>query len=354
MTSEEVPEPPLDDELDPRLAALRDQLNQAFLDVSHGEYFRSRVHGWAAYRSDADVSLPDGVVERLPATLTFGRADDAEDISSLDAFVIAYHAAETYWRYFLALLDGSGPTGAPAIAMAELRTGQAFYDRITEYLRLDDAQLTAYLDFLFLPPALAEKLSDDHPSVDSSQEYLRLWCRELGRFLADFRYAYNSVKHGLAVVSRPTQFAFLPTDATAGGPIDFINGPTLSTIETEPAHGDDGKRLKGADGKSLRNWFWAYRAIDPEELIAQTIVTADLLDWLRAIAQVRLLRTEGLQARGMQVQLTPRDEPTPTSIRKPRLPGRAFRLPLDAEPLPPEAADEVLRRLDLGDDDEDS
>jgi hypothetical protein len=32
-----------------------------------------------------------------------------------------------------------------------------------------------------------------------------------------------------------------------------------------------------------------YRAIDPDELIAQTIVTADLLDWLRAIAGARLM-----------------------------------------------------------------
>ncbi|MGY0389167.1 hypothetical protein ACWZJV_19550 [Nocardioides sp. WG-D5] len=354
MTSEDLPREPPADETDPRLAALRERLNDTFLDVSHGEYFRSRVHGWAAYRSNANLSLPEGVAERLPATLTFGRTSDAEDISSLDAFVIAYHAAETYWRYLFALLDGDGPTGMPAVEMMEVRAGDPLFDRITEYISLDDAYLTPRLDFLFLPPELAAKWSDDRPSIDGIQEYLRQWCRELGRFLNDFRRANNSVKHGLAVVSRPGQLAFVPADAAFGPPVDLINGPTLSTIETDLVLDEDGKPRKGANGKNLRNWFWVDRAIDPEELIAQAIVTADLLDWLRAIAQIRLLRPEGLQARGIQVGFMVRSEPTPTSIRKSRLPGRTFRLPFNAEPLPPEAAAEVLRRLDLGDDNEDA
>lgn len=329
--------------MDPRVAALRDRLSRAFLARNHGEYFRSRVHGWAAYRSDSDVSLPVGIAERLTTTFIFDRHEDAEHISTLDSFILAYHAAESYWRYFLALLDGHGPKGAPAIAMAEVKAGAEFNDRVDKILDLTNAQLTEALDYVFLPSELAATWSEEEPTLASVQEYLRLWCRALGRFLIDWRKPYNSAKHGLAVESRPEEFTFLLGDSSAA-PVGLFNGPTLCTLETEPVKDAEGKRRKGPDGKFLSNWFWAYRAIDPDELIAQTIITADLLDWLRSIARARLLGVS-------QIPLLVRSEPKPLEIRRPGPPGRLLRLPLTAEPLPSGPADELLRQLGLGDDD---
>ena len=35
-------------EINPRVTALRQRLNEALFEVNHGEYFRARVHGWVA------------------------------------------------------------------------------------------------------------------------------------------------------------------------------------------------------------------------------------------------------------------------------------------------------------------
>ena len=153
MSSQDPPEEtPQSSEPDPRVAELRQHLNEAFIEVNHGEYFRSRIHGWVAHRRDVDVRLPDEIAERLTSPFGFQQDEDAGDIATLDAFVIAYHAAESYWRYLLALYDGSGPAGVPLMAMAEMQTGRDFNDRVSAVVKLPDPKLTELLDFLFLPP----------------------------------------------------------------------------------------------------------------------------------------------------------------------------------------------------------
>ncbi|AXG14815.1 hypothetical protein [Intrasporangium calvum] len=127
---------------DPRADALRTRLNDALLEVENGEYFRSRVHGWIAYRDDADVQLPESVSSRLTSPFNFARPENAADVSTLDAFVLAYHAAESLCRQILALIDGSGPTGLPLIALSELKAGPAFNDRLSRLADLPDADLS--------------------------------------------------------------------------------------------------------------------------------------------------------------------------------------------------------------------
>lgn len=331
----------------PRVAAFRDRLNQSFVDVNHGEYFRSRIHGWAAYRADSDVALPGGVSERLTTTFMFDRDDDAEHIATLDAFVIAYHAAETYWRYIIALCDGGGPRGAPAIAMHELRTGPEFNDRVSKIAGLSNTHLDELINYVFLPPEFTDEWPSQPPSVDEVRTYLSVWCRELGRFVKEWRNAYNAAKHGLAVDSRPTQLTAVVGSDPPTGKVDLFNGPTLRTLETEPILDENGKTRKGADKKPLKSWFWVYRAIDPEQFIAQAIITADLLDWLRAIAKARMLQA-------VPVRILVRSEPRPLDLRRPGAPGRVIRFPLEAEPLPPEAAAEVMRAAGLDEEDLDA
>ena len=137
--------------IDPRVTALRQRLNEALFEVNHGEYFRARVHGWMAYAHDIDVELPVGVADRLSTRFEFARSEDAEDIATVDAFVIAYHAAETFWRYLFAVLDGSGPVRAPLLSMAGLKAGKTFNDRLTRYLELSSDDVHELLNFAFLP-----------------------------------------------------------------------------------------------------------------------------------------------------------------------------------------------------------
>lgn len=325
-----------------RVEALRRRLNEALLEVENGEYFRSRIHGWLAYRDDADVQMPETLASRLTVPFDFTRPENAADVSTLDAFVLAYHAAESLCRQMLALIDGSGPDGLPLIELSLLKAGQAFNDRLSMLRELPDAELTKALDYLFLPTELQEQWRDEPEGrIARIQQYLRLWFRALARYASEWRNPYNSAKHGLAVGARPTQFSFYTDGEAPAAPVLLMDGPTLRTVEHEDLRDNDGRLVKGPDGKRVVRWLWVYRAVDPEELIAQVIVTADLLDWLRAIATWRLL--------GRDVRVVGRTEPLPLDLSRPTSPGRRFRIPLGAVPLQPEEADALLA---VTDDDE--
>ncbi|AXG14818.1 hypothetical protein [Intrasporangium calvum] len=194
------------------------------------------------------------------------------------------------------------------------------------------------LDYLFLPTEIQEAWPDEPPTMSSVQQYLRLWVRALARYIAEWRNPYNAAKHGLAVGARPTQFSFVTEDGTPQQALRLMDGPTLRTVEHEQVRDSQGVPVKGPDGKRVVRWSWVYRAVDPEELIAQAIVTADLLDWLRNIAVTRLL--------GRPVPVTYRSEPKPLDIQRRTTPGIRFRLDLAALPLPPEEADALLSGMD--------
>jgi hypothetical protein len=331
--------------LDPRIEDLRRRLAEALLEVNHGEYFRSRIHGWVAYRHDTDVVLPVGIAERLISQFSFDRDEgDADEVATLDAFVIAYHAAESCYRLLFALYDGSRThTASALIAMNELKAGPLFNDRVKALMGLPDETLTTVLDFLFLPPEIKDAWPDGADQIEDVQEYLRLWCRRLGRFLGEWRPAYNAAKHGLAVGARPVQFMFVPTDPPLP-PAEMGNGPMLRTVEHEFQKDDAGNVIK-VNGKKVLRWYWMYRAVDPEELIAQAIVTADLLDWLRAIARSRHLKENG-------VRVPIRAEPKPRDLRRPKSALETFQMDLAAFPLSQEQAAEVLSRMDQSDEPE--
>lgn len=318
---------------------LRDRLNEALLAVQNGEYFRSRIHGWLAYREDADVQLPESLASRLTSSFSFSRPANAEDVLTLDAFVLAYHAAGSLSRQMLALIYGSGPNGSPLIALTELKAGLAFNARLANVARLPDAKLSEVLDFLFLPSEMQAVWRDEPPTIVDVQQYLLVWFRALANFVAEWRNPYNAAKHGLAVGARPTQFRFVAGGESRAEPVTLIDGPTLRTVEYEPVLDSEGKATKGSDGKRAVRWFWVYRAVDPEELIAQAIVTADLLDRLRTIATGRLLGREKLP-------VMVRSEPKPLEIRRRTSPGIKFRLDIASVPLSPKQADAVLSNLD--------
>ena len=118
-----------------------------------------------------------------------------------------------------------------------------------------------------------------------------------------------------------------------------MNGPVMRTLEHEFLVDANGGRIKDpTTGQHALRWSWMYRAIDPDELIGQTIVTADLLDWLRAIAGARLLSRTG-------IPVHVRDEPKPQTLKRRTTMGMSFRIDLAAIPLPPEEASEVIARL---------
>ena len=323
---------------DPRVESVRHRLNEALLEADNGEYFRSRVHGLLAYRADAAVELPEGVASRLSSSFSFERPAGAADVSTLDAFVLAYHAAESLCRQVLALIEGSGPLGSPLVTLTKLKAGRAFNNQLSRLVDLPDEELSRLLDYLFLPVEVKQDWGDETLTIASVQDFVRLWVRWLAHFVDEWRNPYNAAKHGLAVVARPGQLSFMTEGSSPSRAVTLMDGPILETVEHETITDAEGNAAKGPDGRHLVRWFWVYRAVDPDELIAQTIVTADLLDWLRTVAVVRLLK----QGRHLRF----RAEPKPLDLRRRTSPGVRFRIPLDAVPLPPEAAEELLASTD--------
>lgn len=313
-----------------RLQTLQRQLNEAFLHVNHGEYIRSRVHGWVAYVNDVEAELPRGVSERLGTRFSFDRSADSYDAAAVDAFVIAYHAAETFWRFLFALLDGSGPNGAPLIAMSGLQTNRTFNRRVSAFKELERKKIEKLVRYLFTPPQVESAWSGE-PALSDVHEYLIAWWRHLATFVTNWRNAYNAAKHGLAATVQPTQLSFVSSDGQPTA-VDLMNGPVMRTLEHESVVAPDGTKIKDrATGQTQLRWFWVHRAIEPDELIAQAIVTADLLDALRKVARVRLLG-----GRGAWIQF--RDAPLPRSMRRRATLGEVLRMPVTAHALPPDEA----------------
>lgn len=181
-----------------RLEEVRRRLNEAFLETHQGEYFRSRVRGWLAERAAADVALPGSLAQRLGGHSPSARSPASLDASSLDAFVVTYHAAESFVRYLLATVDGSGPDGAPLMAIAQLRARAKFDKRLRALLDTSSTELSPLLDWVFLPDELKRMWSNEPPAIHEVQTYCHAWVRHLVRFTIEWRNAYNAAKHGLA------------------------------------------------------------------------------------------------------------------------------------------------------------
>jgi hypothetical protein len=196
-------------------------------------------------------------------------------------------------------------------------------------------KLVGHLDYLFLPAEVKQGWgANEIVTIGGVQDFVCQWVRSLARFVTEWRNPYNAAKHGLAVGARPAHFSFMPQESPTASAVTLMEGPTLRTVEHETVTDGDGNTVKGPDGRRLQRWFWVYRSVDPDELIAQTIVTADLLDWMRNVATVRLLK----QGR----HLAFRSAPMPLDLRRRTSPGIRFRISLDAVPLPPEEAAVVL------------
>lgn len=184
------------------------------------------------------------------------------------------------------------------------------------------------VDFAFLPPEVREGMSDE--DVDSYRTFLRRWTRHHVRRLESWKSPNNSFKHGLAATAPATQMAFVPEpvdEAPTAHP--FMDGPVLHTLEHEA--------LKRNDGSKFEKLSWWHRALDPIELIADVLTTAEILDWLKAIARSRLLH--------QPVMIPLKNGPLPIDLRKPGPPGISFRLDIGAVTVLLDTGD--IERMDV-------
>ncbi|WP_426562527.1 hypothetical protein ACPPVT_17645 [Angustibacter sp. McL0619] len=299
---------------DERPAEVLRRLNEFYVSASLGDYFRGRAHGWLSLHAGIEVELPEKLVERLGHAGAGARilpSKSTPDQLALDAFAMAYHASETYCRQLLAVLHGAGPRTSPALALKSTPTGRSFSQALAQVIGTNE-QLDSVVDFAFLPHEVREGMSDDE--VDGHRSFLRQWTRHHVRRLESWKNPYNAFKHGLAATAPPTQIAFIPEplDETATAHA-LMDGPVLHTLEYE---------VMKRDGSKVEKLSWWHRALDPIELIADVLTTAEILDWLKAIARGRLLQTP--------VAVPLKSAPLPLALRKPGPPGISFRMDVGA------------------------
>jgi hypothetical protein len=118
------------------------------------------------------------------------------------------------------------------------------------------------------------------------------------------------------VVSTPAQITFAPEDRAADAVV-LIDGPVLRYLDTEQLRDETGRRLNDAAGRPRYAGHRVTTALDPDALIAQTVLTADLLDWMILVFRGRALVEDQ--------EVTLRMITLPSDLRRP---GRPTGLPV--------------------------
>lgn len=313
---------------DEREMELLGRLHRFYLSAGLGHYFRGRVHGWLALHSGLEVELPAELLARLGREGGSARlvpSVQTPEQLAVDAFAMAYHVSETFCRQLLAVLNGAGPRSSPALALKSLPTGRSFTESL-EALVETEARLNDIADFVFLPPEVRANLPEE--TVVAQRTLVRHWIRHHVRRLEEWKNPNNAFKHGLAATAPITQMAFVSEPEDEGATAyTLMHGPVLHTLEHED--------VRLGDGSKFKKLSWWHRAVDPMELVADVLTTADLLDWLLSVARGRLL--------GEPVMVPVMIGPLPSDLRTPGPPGISFRL--DFEALPMALADEDVERM---------
>jgi hypothetical protein len=113
--------------------------------------------------------------------------------SRLDTFVMAYHAAESMVRMFIALITGAGPMQSPLLALLQNRADPPNKKSVGVLTTMTPESLNECTDWVFLPVELQATLTGEMaPMVTMIQTYCRRWVRHLARFVLDFERACNS------------------------------------------------------------------------------------------------------------------------------------------------------------------
>jgi hypothetical protein len=260
---------------DETLAARYARLNHEFYTADPADYFHVR---WLALVLLAGRA--GGAIELFKDGVTYGnvvaRIDDASidpdgirDYVTIESQVLMHQASETLIRLFFA---HAGRPECPWLEVARETNFALFKARVrTQLLECSTLELTAVTRDVFLsikPSALGLSTTDVDVAVANVTGFLTT----LARRWLDEAHAYNSLKHGLAVVPSATSLSF-----TAEGTNDarlMGEGPTMAYLESE------------RDG-THREWKQTTRWLDVNEALALTQVARQMIDSLWQIGRAR-------------------------------------------------------------------
>lgn len=282
-----LPPPILDGEDFPRL-------NTWFYAVEPHEYFDKRLGLLVvqAGKPDAVESIIRGGVEyegfRIggPGLAGDGEArrddprDDEEDARRHVQYVIAesvallHYVSETLLRFYFAHV---GLPPCPWLEIAKELNHVSFKKRIEA--RFDGAELTDErrrdVAQVFFPSASSPPSGATREAWLEGIENLEQWLTHFAHWFLDESNLFNSVKHGLAVHPGKSGIELnTPEDERLGRnpPLIHAKGPSVAFLEKT---GDP------------RRWHYTTRWVEPQRLMAETVMALRLLRGIWQIGRIR-------------------------------------------------------------------
>ena len=237
-------------------------------------------------------------------------AEGVRNFASIESQVLLHQVCETLIRLYFA---HAGHPPCPWLEVA----GERFFDRFKKRVReslLDRPAASLHDDvaYVFLGGTASDTGLDEDQwrlAVGNLTTFLRVFAR---RWLDDSP-AYNSLKHGLAVVPSAADLWFA-TELGSPDARKLGGGPSLAYLESELV------------APKRRKWRMTTRWIDISESLALTQVARQMIDSLWGRAQVRYTDREESPRRFFPVDLTPDKLRTPD-----RLPGQKWTFDIGIE-----------------------
>jgi hypothetical protein len=265
------------------LQELHERLNRDFYTADPADYFHVR---WLslmllAGRPHAALALfRDGISYGH----IFARLEDPEvdpdgvrDFATMESQVLFHQACETLLRLYLARVK---LPPCPWLEMAATTSFASFKARVRK--EVIEGRLEEDVEQVFLGGTRRNfeglTQSDWEQVVRTLARFLRTFA---GRWLED-AHAYNSLKHGLAVLPSEVQLSFAQEGTEIGDAQLLAHGPSLDFLECTP-WSQDGRR----------SWQRTTTWIDVSEALAFVDVARNMIVSLWEVARARYSTASG-------------------------------------------------------------
>ena len=276
--------PPEPDELSEPVRALAERLNREFYERSPAEHFRARADMITAFADGTSTAAPPGtfteaVLGRLP---NWSVADDESNVEqaqlavTVEAFMLAHHAAESLLQQLFAHLDARPQS--PTWLVLSLWDSK-FKARVTR-LRddIDDNQMLRLAGWAFLGDVEQLSAQAEKEDIEARLRHVTRWLKEAADFHLHTGGGYNAAKHGLSALPAFRHVSFVKSEdgQPVGAPLQLFAGAALLSLETQG---------KGRD----RKWQQVARLVDAPGLVAMTLVLVELMESLWQVGRARAL-----------------------------------------------------------------
>lgn len=274
-------------EVSPLVRQLAQRLDREYYERSPAAHFRARATMISAFADGvAAASAPGAFTQDVLARLPEWSSDETSDGSdaveaaqlavTVEAFMLAHHAAESLLQQLFAHLDARPQ--APIWFVLSVWDAK-FKDRVAR-LRddLSDDALRDIVNWAFLGDGEQLTATAGHDAVEARIAHAIGWVRQAADFHLDTGGGYNAAKHGLSAIPALRHVSFVRSEQgqPVGAPIELFRGAALLSLESQ------GKTKQ-------RKWFQVARLVDAAGLVAMTLVLSDLLDSLWQVGRARQL-----------------------------------------------------------------